>query len=198
MLQSEILAGTPAKRRIFAQQSVPLRTARNREEKFLGRERLGKIVHRPGLDGFHREFWSGIGSDHQRGQVGPLPVDFGEQFIAIHATQTGIGDNHEKRILRQTGQGLLGRFGGADRVTLFREHHLERTTHVFFVVHDQHRGQRFGHWINGLGCDFMGKITVNFAPFPSSDSTRTAPPYNSALCLTMARPKPVPFSLVVK
>src|ERR1035437_1041279 len=177
---------------------MPFRATRNGEKKFLRCERFGQIIHRPRLDGLDHERGRGVGGDHQRRQIGPLAANFAQQFIAAHAAQPGVGDDHEKTFVGEQAERLLGGFGGPHGVTFVREHGLERTTHVSFVVHNQHRWERLGHLIKGFGCDFAGKITVNFAPFPSTDSTRTVPPYSSTLCLTMARPRPVPFSLVVK
>ena len=117
----------------------------------------------------------GVGSDHQGWQIRPLAADFAEKFVARHAAAPRVGDDHEKIFAAEQTQRLLGGFGGAHGVTFIAEHGLQRATHVFFVVHDQHGWQRQAHGLNGFGDAFSGKTTVNFAPFPSSDSTRTMP-----------------------
>ena len=74
---------------------------------------------------------------------------------------------------------------------------LQGKAHVPFVVNDQDRGKGQAH-------EFIlikirgGNSRVKRVPLPGSDCTRTTPPYISELCLTMARPRPVPLARVVK
>ena len=145
-------------------------------KEFFGGKRLGQVVHGPGLDGLHGQLGRGIRGDHKCGQIRPLAVHPRQKFIARHTAQAGICDHHQEFFLRQQVQRLLGGFGRAGGVAFIAQHRLERTAHVFFVVHDQDGGQRHVHVTNGLGTVFAGKVTMNFAPFPSSDSSRTVPP----------------------
>ena len=70
---------------------------------------------------------------------------------------------------------FLGGFDGARGVALVLQHGLKRQAHVFLVVHDEDGWQGRAHLGSFINV-FAGKIRVNFAPFPSSDSTRTVPP----------------------
>src|SRR5680860_1745208 len=44
----------------------------------------------------------------------------------------------------------------------------------------------------GSGPGLRGKVRVNVEPWPSTDHTRTSPPWEAATCLTTERPSPVP------
>ena len=70
-MQAVILAGAGTQRGVFAKQSVAFRAAPDGVKKFFRRKRLGKIIHRAGLDGFDSEFGRGVGGDHQRRQIWP-------------------------------------------------------------------------------------------------------------------------------
>jgi len=141
-------------------------------EQFLRCERLGQIIHRPGLDGLDGELGRGVGGEHDRRQVGPLIVEAGEKFVATHAAEAGVGDDHEKFLARQQIQRLFGGFDCAHGIVLALQHRLQGQAHVLLVVHDEHGWQQRVHWAC-FSNDFAGKVNVNSAPFPSSDSTRT-------------------------
>ena len=145
LVEAERFAGARAQRGVFPQEPVAFGAAGDGVEQFLRRERLGQVVNRAGLDGFDGELGRGVGGEHEHRQVRPLAADFGEEFIAAHAAEPRVGDDHEKFLARQQVQRLLGGFDGARGVALVLQHRLERQAHVLLVVHDEHGWQRHAH-----------------------------------------------------
>ena len=98
-------------------------------------------------------------------------------------------------------QAALGRFfGGFDHLDIIAftvKDGLEGKAHVPFVVHDKNGREWEAHGFNFIRMR-DGNCRVKRVPLPGSDSTLTAPPYISVLCLTIARPRPVPLARVVK
>ena len=92
-------------------------------------------------------------------------MEAGEKFVAAHAAEAGVGDDHEKFLVRQQIQRLLGGFDRAHGIVLAFQHRLQGKAHVLLVIHDEHRWQQRVHWAC-FGNAFAGKVRVNFAPFP--------------------------------
>jgi len=122
LLEPVGLAGAGAQLLIFQNQPVPLGTAGNGVEEFFRRERLGQIVNRARLDCLDRELGSGEGRDHQHRQVRPALFQLAEEFVAAHAIESRIGDDHEEFLLFEQAQRGLGRIHGADLVAFFGHH----------------------------------------------------------------------------
>src|SRR6185503_19356505 len=128
----------------------------------------------------------------------PLLARAQQQVITAHAAELAVDNRHEKLLAAvEHGQCLLRALYGFGGVAFVPKHRLQRNAHVLLVVDDE-------YWWKGSfhACIFIkvlvGNFTVKRAPFPSSDSTQTPPPYISALCRTIDSPRPVPFSLVEK
>ena len=125
---------------VVLQQPVAFGATGHRVQQFLRRKGLGQIIHRAGLDGFDRQFRRGVGGDHQERRIGPLFAGQRQKLVAAHpAAQSGVGDDHEKLLLLQGAQGLLGRFRQAQIVTFPGKNRAQGQAHVFVVIYHQHR-----------------------------------------------------------
>ena len=139
-------------------------------EQFLRRERLGQIIDGAGLDGFDRQLGRGVGGDHQERRVGPALAGRGQKLVAAHAAaQAGVGDDHEKLLLLQHGQRLLGRFHQAQVVAFAGQDRSQRQAHVLLVI-DHQDGRKGPVHLDNLIKILAGNSNVNRVPFPSSDS----------------------------
>ena len=175
VLEAINLRGAGAQGLVVLEQAMALGAAAHGVEQFLGGERLGEVIHRAGLDRLDGELGRGVGGEHQRGQVGPLGADFGQEFVAAHPAEPGVGDDHEEFLVRQQPQCFLGGVGGPRFVIFIPQHRRQGLTHVFLVINDQDWGQCNAHGPS-LRDAFAGNTRMKRAPFPSSDSARTVPP----------------------
>ena len=191
------LGGMGAQGGVFAEQAVAFGAAGDGVEEFFRGERFGQVVNGAGFDGLHRQLGGGVGGDHEEGDVGPAFAGLGQEFVAAHLAQAGVGDDHEEFQFLQGGERLFGGFGHLDVIALPVQDGLEGKAHVLFVVNDQDGRKGQAHGFNLIKMR-DGNSRVKRVPFPGSDWTLTAPPYISVLCLTIARPRPVPLARVVK
>ena len=176
LVERDRFAGARAQRGVFPQEPVAFGAPGHGMEQFLGRKRLGQIVNRAGLDGLDGELGRGVGGDHEHRQFRPLAARAGQKIVAAHPAEPRVGDDHEKLLAREQVQRLLGGFDGARGIALVLQHRLQRQAHVLLVIHDEHGWQRHAHvWGNFINA-LAGKDSVNAAPCPDLDSTRTVPP----------------------
>ena len=176
LLEPVRLAGAGAQLLILQNQPVPFGAAGNRVEEFLRRERLGQVINRARFDRLDGELGSGERRDHQHGHVRPAQFQLAEEFVAAHAVEPRIGDDHEELLLLEQAERGLGRIHGADLVTFFGHHRFQRKPHVLLVIDNQQRWQFDTHYLRNFITVLAGKSRMNRVPFPSSDSTCTVPP----------------------
>ena len=80
LVERDNFTGARAQRGVFAQKPVAFGAARDGVEQFLGRERLGEIINRAGLDGFDGELGRRVGREHEHGQFRPFGCGFGPEI----------------------------------------------------------------------------------------------------------------------
>ena len=123
-LEAVGFAGACAEAGVLLQEPVPLGAAGDGVEEFFRRKRLGQIVNRARLDGLDRELGCGEGRDHQHGQVRPALFQLAEEFVAAHAIESRISDDHEEFLLFEQAQGFFGRLDCPHRIALVLQHGL--------------------------------------------------------------------------
>ena len=129
-------------------------------EEFLRGERLGQVVNGAGLDGLDRQLGGGVGGDHEEGDVGPAFAGLGQELVAAHLAQAGVGDDHEELLFFQGGEGLLGGFDHLDVIALAVQDGLQGKAHVPFVVNDQDGRKGQAHVVQphqDAGREFQGE-----------------------------------------
>ena len=175
MLELDRFARLGAQRSVFLNQLVALGATPHGVQQFFGRKRLAQIIDGSGSYGVHRHARGGVRGDHQDGQLRMAFLGRTQKFVAAHAAEPGVGDDHEELLLAQDFERFLGRLDGFGDEAFVRKHRGERKTHVSLVVHNQQWGQLLTHDFNRITVR-AGNFRVKRVPFPSSDSTSTEPP----------------------
>ena len=157
LVERDDFAGARAQRGVFPQEPVAFGAPGHGVQQFLGRERLGNVVNRAGLDGFDGELGRRVSGDHEHGQLRPLVAGAGQKIVATHPAEPRIGDDHEKFLAREQFERLLGGFDGARGIALVFQHRLQRQAHVLLVIHDEHGWQRHAHFVDNLISALAGK-----------------------------------------
>ena len=197
LLQTERFRRTGAELGIFGDQPVTLGASADRVQKLLGRKRFCQIINRTGFDRIRGKLWCRVRGDHEHRKIRPTLADATEELIARHAVQAAIRYRQQELFAALDKlQALFGAFNRPDLIALVPKHRLQRQAHILFVVDDE--DWRQSSHVRSFIKVLVGIYNTKRVPFPSSDSTSTAPPYNSTLCFTMANPRPVPFSFVLK
>jgi hypothetical protein len=162
-----------------------------------GAKRLGQIINGAGLDGLDRQLGGGVGGDHEERGVRPAFAGLGQEFVAAHSAQAGVGDDHEELLPFPARRGPPRPTRPSARHNPPRQNGAQRKAHVLFVIDDEDRGEGETHLLNLIRMR-AGNSKDESGAFAQLRLHATKPPYISVLCLTMARPRPVPLARVVK
>ena len=167
------------------------------------RVRLGDVVVGAELEPDHLVDLVVLGADHDHRHVGGLPDlaadlgarDAGQHQVEQHDVGAGAVELRQ-RIMAGGGDGHLE--------PLLAEHVGEGIAVALLVLDDQYATHAVSSLMTcdpdapgsvvllGSGPGLRGRVRVNVEPWPSTDQTRTSPPWEAATCLTIDRPRPVP------
>ena len=141
-----------------------------------------------------------VGCHHHELGVG-LPL--AGRFQNIHSRRTGHAEIRKDQVIVgiiELGDCVFAVLGHVDAV-LPGKGSLQRIPHQCFIISDQDAFFRHGHPVDEimlLPSDPFGIDTIKVLPWPTSLLTPIFPRCASTIFRAIAKPKPVPFSFVVK
>ncbi len=178
------LADRPARPGLAARAAAPEQRV-DPGEQLLQPERLHHVVVRAELEARDLVALLALGGEDEDREVGVLGADLAHHVEPAETGQHHV-DEHEVWLLGPgEREARLAVHGGADDVPLHPEVQLQPTEDGGVVL--DHQDPLRHHCTSATG-----SVIVNRAPFPTSLSTVTLPPWPETMCFTMARPSPVP------
>ena len=192
---------------VLALQRRLLQRSLDHQQQPIGLEWLFQEVVGAALDGADRGFDVAVAGNHDHRQVGVEPLDQVKQFQPVHAAAGHPDVEHQQRGLAgsQAGQRRLGIGGRAHLIALILQDARHQFADVRLVVDHQdisrHCRPHAALAPSVCVCRAVfiaGSLKIARAPGAWTASVSTnSPPWSSRMRLTIARPRPVPFSRVV-
>src|SRR3990172_5438173 len=137
-----------------------------------------------------------MSGNHDNGDVQLNLFDGMDQFKAVHALHSNIGQNEIRRLRFKKTEGLLAVESGLNLVAFSDQESLAELCNERLVIHHQdplglHR-HAFSPTIPSFP-SFSGSRTKNLVPCPTVLSTSTSPPCRLMIPALTAKPTPVPI-----
>src|SRR5579863_7058645 len=201
---------------IFGFEAQVLERVAQHERDFVDRERLFDEVEGAQLGRADGGFNVAVSGNHHRDGRVLAGLNAFEGFEAIHLGQPDVEEHEIEAALVEQSEAFLGGGRGDDLESFVTQERAQRFADSAFVVDDQYG---CGHlqpefrifspltapsYTAGLaaggtaGTSAAGKRMTNFVPTGKLSSTRMLPLCSATMRLAMARPSPVPRSLVEK
>ena len=161
--------------------------------KGLGQVVKGAVAH--GVDG---AFYAAERRHDEHRYVRPGFFDALQDFLAGELGHLHVGDDDVDLGFVQVIKRKFRVVEGSDFVPGIFEHGLHDQEVILFVVNDQNPGTVAHGLLPWSASGGRGKLRVISAPPSGALSRRRLPPWDCMMDCTMGRPRPVPWSFVVK
>src|SRR5215471_12694276 len=178
----------------------------NQHNDFFERQGLLDEVESAQFRGTHRGFDGAMPGNHDHFRRTGNGLDAAERFQAVHARQPDIEKHDFKIAAVDAFEGLLGRANGIDAILFIAKNGREGLANAFFIVDNQdfrfhtHRSESSAARSEAAAAEISatGNSIRKREPTGWLSSTRREPPCSEMMRAAIARPRPVPRSLVEK
>src|SRR4029077_15083339 len=178
----------------------------NQHNDFFERQGLLDEVEGAQLRGTHSGFDGAMPGNHDHFGRSGNRLDAAERFQTVHARQPDIEKDDFKIATANALERLLSRANGIDRILFIAKNGRQRFANTFFIVDDQdfwfrtHRSESSPARSEVVAAEISatGNSIRKREPTGWLSSTRIEPPCSEMMRAAIARPRPVPRSLVEK
>ncbi len=189
---------------VFQFQPVNFEGILDNQNDFLERERFLDEIKCAELRGPHGRFDAGVSGNHHHHRSHAVLAHAFKCFEAIHPIEPHVEENQIWGPLIETRKTLFAGRYRRGLIPFVGEDRRKRLADALLVVHNED-GMRHGFpfqavrgEIGAAATSVMGSCRMNLAPMGELSSTRMDPWCSAMMRLAMARPSPVPRSLVEK